>query len=194
MGRPRKPLRSFGPPWVRIPLLPLSGVSRFTDVYECSRSSQPVGSTVPSTSRKPVSSSLTRPVAVQSAHRAGPAPVMPYAFRAHCRARGLEARDRPRCSDRGRTEDLCRRRRAQGGRSLINETDLGNVTALAAATASIASSEENEQAQSPEHFTPISWRRASGGCIVTGYGCDRSRVGGRRLQRVPRWTRSTPRS
>src|SRR4029079_8842920 len=24
MGRPRKPLRSFGPPWVRIPLLPLS--------------------------------------------------------------------------------------------------------------------------------------------------------------------------
>src|SRR5215207_475486 len=23
MGRPRKPLRSFGPPWVRIPLLPL---------------------------------------------------------------------------------------------------------------------------------------------------------------------------
>ena len=28
MGRPRKPLRSFGPPWVRIPLLPLTGPRR----------------------------------------------------------------------------------------------------------------------------------------------------------------------
>ena len=37
MGRPRKPLRSFGPPWVRIPLLPLSGVSRFPDVHRRSR-------------------------------------------------------------------------------------------------------------------------------------------------------------
>ncbi len=35
MGRPRKPLRSFGSPWVRIPLLPPSGPSLSTDAHWC---------------------------------------------------------------------------------------------------------------------------------------------------------------